>query len=201
MHIDSGDGLDDCVFGIEVTGGILNCDSVLIQMHVYNSGSGGMLSGGFVWLDGVRYQFIPQVLFLNALFGYLSFLILLKWVQGSKPDLYHVMIYMFLSPLDDLGENQLFAGQTYVQVRTRCWGRVVGRVCKALIISAECWISERGWCGQSASGVGLMEVSGGVIAGCAAFGSVGCCALDAVSKAADFAKAACSGASWFRPFV
>jgi hypothetical protein len=64
----------------------------------------------------VRYQFIPQLLFLNALFGYLSFLIILKWCQGSKPDLYHVMIYMFLSPTDDLGENQLFWGQRPVQV-------------------------------------------------------------------------------------
>lgn len=64
----------------------------------------------------VWYQFIPQLLFLNALFGYLSFLIVLKWCQGSKPDLYHVMIYMFLSPLDALGENQLFWGQTAVQV-------------------------------------------------------------------------------------
>lgn len=64
----------------------------------------------------VWYQFVPQLLFLNGLFGYLSFLIVLKWCQGSKPDLYHVMIYMFLSPMDELGENQLFIGQTYVQV-------------------------------------------------------------------------------------
>jgi len=64
----------------------------------------------------VWYQFIPQLLFLNGLFGYLSFLIVLKWCQGSKPDLYHVMIYMFLSPTEDLGENQLFIGQTYVQI-------------------------------------------------------------------------------------
>ncbi|CAM6013596.1 unnamed protein product [Sphagnum balticum] len=64
----------------------------------------------------IWYQFIPQLLFLNALFGYLSFLIILKWCQGSKPDLYHIMIYMFLSPTDDLGENQLFWGQRPVQI-------------------------------------------------------------------------------------
>lgn len=64
----------------------------------------------------IRYQFVPQLLFLNCLFGYLSFLIVLKWCQGSKPDLYHIMIYMFLSPMEDLGENKLFEGQTYVQV-------------------------------------------------------------------------------------
>ena len=43
-------------------------------------------------------EFIPQVLFLNALFGYLCFLILLKWATGSTADLYHTLIYMFLSP-------------------------------------------------------------------------------------------------------
>lgn len=63
-----------------------------------------------------RFQFIPQVIFLNSLFGYLSLLIIVKWCTGSQADLYHVMIYMFLSPTDDLGENQLFAGQKNVQV-------------------------------------------------------------------------------------
>lgn len=63
-----------------------------------------------------RFQFIPQMIFLNGLFGYLSLLIVLKWCTGSKADLYHVMIYMFLSPTDDLGENELFSGQKTVQV-------------------------------------------------------------------------------------
>lgn len=39
----------------------------------------------------------PQMIFLNALFGYLCVLILLKWVTGSTADLYHTLIYMFLS--------------------------------------------------------------------------------------------------------
>lgn len=64
-----------------------------------------------------RYQFIPQILFLNSLFGYLSLLIIVKWCTGSQADLYHVIIYMFLSPTDDLGENQLFVGQKFLQVR------------------------------------------------------------------------------------
>ncbi|KAK9677258.1 hypothetical protein RND81_11G131300 [Saponaria officinalis] len=64
----------------------------------------------------IRYQFVPQMIFLNSLFGYLSFLIILKWCTGSKADLYHVMIYMFLSPFDDLGENQLFWGQRPLQI-------------------------------------------------------------------------------------
>ncbi|XP_074275887.1 V-type proton ATPase subunit a1 [Silene latifolia] len=64
----------------------------------------------------IRYQFVPQMIFLNSLFGYLSILIIIKWCSGSKADLYHVMIYMFLSPFDELGENQLFWGQRPLQI-------------------------------------------------------------------------------------
>ncbi|EPS62244.1 hypothetical protein M569_12548, partial [Genlisea aurea] len=64
----------------------------------------------------IRYQFIPQIIFLNSLFGYLSLLIIIKWCTGSQADLYHVMIYMFLSPFEDLGENELFRGQGVLQV-------------------------------------------------------------------------------------
>ncbi|KAM1891070.1 hypothetical protein TB2_033933 [Malus domestica] len=64
----------------------------------------------------VWFQFVPQMIFLNSLFGYLSVLIVMKWWTGSKADLYHVMIYMFLSPTDELGENQLFNGQKTVQL-------------------------------------------------------------------------------------
>lgn len=64
----------------------------------------------------VRYQFVPHMIFLNSLFGYLSLLIIIKWCTGSQADLYHVMIYMFLSPFEDLGENQLFWGQRFIQI-------------------------------------------------------------------------------------
>ncbi|XP_009617904.1 V-type proton ATPase subunit a1-like [Nicotiana tomentosiformis] len=64
----------------------------------------------------IKYQFVPQVIFLNSLFGYLSLLIVVKWCTGSQADLYHVMIYMFLSPFEALGENQLFWGQSVLQV-------------------------------------------------------------------------------------
>ncbi|KAJ6707925.1 VACUOLAR PROTON ATPASES [Salix viminalis] len=64
----------------------------------------------------IWFQFIPQMIFLNSLFGYLSLLIILKWCTGSQADLYHVMIYMFLSPTDELGENQLFPRQKTVQL-------------------------------------------------------------------------------------
>ncbi|XP_042508685.1 V-type proton ATPase subunit a2 [Macadamia integrifolia] len=64
----------------------------------------------------IWFQFIPQMIFLNSLFGYLSLLIIVKWCTGSQADLYHIMIYMFLSPTDDLGENQLFVGQKTTQL-------------------------------------------------------------------------------------
>ncbi|XP_076888889.1 V-type proton ATPase subunit a3-like [Bidens hawaiensis] len=64
----------------------------------------------------ILYQFIPQMIFLNSLFGYLSILILVKWCTGSKADLYHIMIYMFLDPKEDLEDNQLFIGQKNLQL-------------------------------------------------------------------------------------
>ncbi|CAA7020639.1 unnamed protein product [Microthlaspi erraticum] len=64
----------------------------------------------------IWFQFVPQMIFLNSLFGYLSALIIIKWCTGSQADLYHVMIYMFLSPTDELGENQLFPHQKTVQL-------------------------------------------------------------------------------------
>ncbi|XP_054818527.1 V-type proton ATPase subunit a3-like isoform X2 [Prosopis cineraria] len=67
----------------------------------------------------IWHQFIPQMIFLNSLFGYLSLLIIVKWCTGSQADLYHVMIYMFLSPTDDLGENRLFVGQKLLQKQHR----------------------------------------------------------------------------------
>ncbi|KAK8968883.1 Vacuolar proton ATPase a1 [Platanthera guangdongensis] len=64
----------------------------------------------------IRYQFVPQIIFLNSLFGYLALLIVVKWCTGSQADLYHVMIYMFLSPTESLGDNQLFWGQKTLQI-------------------------------------------------------------------------------------
>ncbi|WCJ41118.1 V-type proton ATPase 116 kDa subunit a 1 [Euphorbia peplus] len=64
----------------------------------------------------IRYQFVPQMIFLNSLFGYLSLLIIIKWCSGSQADLYHVMIYMFLSPTEELGDNELFWGQRPLQI-------------------------------------------------------------------------------------
>ncbi|RMZ53545.1 hypothetical protein APUTEX25_003367 [Auxenochlorella protothecoides] len=66
-------------------------------------------------------EFVPQVIFLNSLFGYLVVLILAKWASGVTTDLYHVMIYMFLQPgnVDCSGqcpENHMYRGQAFVQV-------------------------------------------------------------------------------------
>lgn len=66
-------------------------------------------------------EFIPQILFLNGLFGYLCFMLLYKWTSGSRASLYSVMIDMFLKPgtIDDknlMGGTYLFAGQGGVQV-------------------------------------------------------------------------------------
>nr|GEW34782.1 V-type proton ATPase subunit a2-like [Tanacetum cinerariifolium] len=41
-------------------------------------------------VDAYGFQFIPQMIFSNCLFGYLSLLIILKWVTGSQADLYHL---------------------------------------------------------------------------------------------------------------
>lgn len=56
------------------------------------------------------------MIFLNSLFGYLSIAIVYKWISGKMTDLYHVMIYMFLSPgtVDEAG--YLFPGQAGLQV-------------------------------------------------------------------------------------
>ena len=80
------------------------------------------------WLS-VYCEFIPQVVFLGGLFGYLSFLIVLKWITpGCTADLYHAMIYMFLAPgnawtawaKDREGcgcpENKMFPGQGGLQL-------------------------------------------------------------------------------------
>ncbi|PNH05344.1 Vacuolar proton ATPase a3 [Tetrabaena socialis] len=63
-------------------------------------------------------EFIPQMIFLNSLFGYLCLLIVIKWCTGKLTDLYHVMIYMFLSPGTGFEnpDDELIPGQAGLQV-------------------------------------------------------------------------------------
>lgn len=92
--------------------------SILIGVAQMNLGIFLSFFNGLFFKNDLNiwYQFVPQIIFLNALFGYLSVLILLKWCLGSTADLYHVMIYMFLSPTADLDDNQMFPGQKYLQI-------------------------------------------------------------------------------------
>jgi V-type H+-transporting ATPase subunit a len=76
----------------------------------------------------VLYVFIPQMIFMNAIFGYLVLLILLKWFTNfnsaqctsdpncSPPDLKSVLIAMFMSPGKLPPGSPLYAGQAQVQV-------------------------------------------------------------------------------------
>lgn len=66
----------------------------------------------------VTCEFIPQILFMLSLFGYMCFLIVYKWCTvwtTSPPFLLNVMISMFLSITTVTDENRVFSGQLYVQ--------------------------------------------------------------------------------------
>jgi len=58
------------------------------------------------------------MIFLNSLFGYLCLLIISKWIEGGKTDLYTVLIDMFLSPgsIDKEKDGDLYDGQGAIQV-------------------------------------------------------------------------------------
>lgn len=74
------------------------------------------------------YEFIPQMLFITSVFGYLMFLIILKWCIDYNapsctsdsaclaPDLKSILIQMFMSPGNLPPEMTMFRGQATVQV-------------------------------------------------------------------------------------
>lgn len=76
----------------------------------------------------IWYVFIPQMIFMNAIFGYLVIIILLKWSINwdsvacradpncIAPDLKQVLIDMFMSPGTVSPVGQLYPGQAFVQV-------------------------------------------------------------------------------------
>lgn len=75
----------------------------------------------------IIHVFIPQMIFMNAIFGYLVFIIILKWLIDynsaecvanptcSPPDLKSVLIGMFMSPGNVPAEMVMFPGQSTVQ--------------------------------------------------------------------------------------
>lgn len=75
----------------------------------------------------IIHVFIPQMIFMNAIFGYLVFLIILKWAIDynsaeciasatcSPPDLKSVLIGMFMSPGNVPEDMVMFPGQSTIQ--------------------------------------------------------------------------------------
>jgi len=69
----------------------------------------------------IYFEFIPQICFMMSIFGYMCFLIFLKWCidfvgeNREAPYLLNLMIDMFLKPFDLQELYQLYPGQKYIQ--------------------------------------------------------------------------------------
>ena len=88
-----------------------------------------MTFGIFISLQNHRYfkkplsiyhEFVPQIIFLMSIFGYLSFLIIFKWCHnwfeiGRFPSLLQTLIKMFLSFGTVEASELLYPGQAFVQ--------------------------------------------------------------------------------------
>jgi V-type H+-transporting ATPase subunit a len=74
-------------------------------------------------------EFLPQMLFMQSIFGYLCFCIVYKWsidwyatdehgnpLHNPPPSLLNTLIFMFLQPGQVAPEDQLFPGQAFIQV-------------------------------------------------------------------------------------
>ncbi|PLW25622.1 hypothetical protein PCANC_26498 [Puccinia coronata f. sp. avenae] len=68
-------------------------------------------------------EFLPQLLFMESIFGYLVLTILYKWSvdwsqpgAGNPPNILNMLIYMFLAPGSVDPDEQLYAGQPFIQV-------------------------------------------------------------------------------------
>jgi len=64
-------------------------------------------------------EFLPQMIFMISIFGYLCILVIVKWLQPgtglAHPQILQIMIQMFLSANKLAPENTLFDGQFYLQ--------------------------------------------------------------------------------------
>lgn len=60
-------------------------------------------------------EFIPQMIFMCGLFGYLAFLIIFKWLcnwsDRTPPGILNTLIFMFLKPGTVAPEDEFYAGQ------------------------------------------------------------------------------------------
>ncbi|KAI7904283.1 V-type ATPase, V0 complex, 116kDa subunit family [Cokeromyces recurvatus] len=96
--------------------------SFAICLNVYNHIYYG--NRMFIWLE-----FLPQILFMESIFGYLIFCIMYKWsvnwweldtdghlIHNPPPNLLNMLIYMFLSPGKVKPEDQLYPHQGPVQL-------------------------------------------------------------------------------------
>lgn len=71
-------------------------------------------------------NFVPGMIFLQSIFGYLVFAIVFKWCvnwdyeypggKASPPSLLNMLIYMFLQPGHVAESEQLYRGQKVIQV-------------------------------------------------------------------------------------
>lgn len=91
--------------------------SFAICLNVFNHVYYGKTA--FIWLE-----FLPQILFMESIFGYLIFCIMYKmsinwWeldsnghhIHNPPPNLLNMLIYMFLTPGKVEPQDQLYKGQ------------------------------------------------------------------------------------------
>tara|TARA_R110002050_G_scaffold115831_1_gene232142 strand:+ start:235 stop:1038 length:804 start_codon:yes stop_codon:yes gene_type:complete len=69
------------------------------------------------------FEFVPQLIFMCSLFGYLCVLVLIKWFTeyapgDYQPPLLNTFLQMFLSPMKMEEKDILYPGQHAIQVKT-----------------------------------------------------------------------------------